>query len=270
MAKKWDSDATPAGKALALFTMLLFNNRAFSLTELTGQDRLNVSKASVARLIKQLERARVGNIQREQRGREAFFRLERPARIPAISLDAEGLAQLALCRDFLVGLLPEAMHKDIQGSLNQMAAFLPRDSRTLPSGLGAAISKGRIDYTPFQDMIATLIRAIHENRVCAVRYRAALGGKEKEYDFAPKRLLAYHESLYAEGWHVSEKGAVEVLYDDTSRLAVHRLKECVLTRRSSENVPDIPPPGTEALGVTVRFDASAATYVAERTKQPKC
>ncbi len=272
MAKKWDPDSTPASKVLSLFTMLLFNNRAFSLTELTGQDRLNVSKASVARLIKQLERARVGNIQREQRGREAFFRLERPSRIPAISLNSEGLAQLALCREFLTNFLPEAMHKEIQSSLDQMAAFLPSDSRDMPKGIGSTISKGRIDYTPFQDIINTLISAIRENRVCVVRYRAALGGQEKKYDFAPKRLLAFRESLYVEGWHVNDKGNVEVLYDDTSRLAVHRLKECVLTRRTSENVPDVPPPSTEAFGVMewepftvkVRFDASAATYVSER------
>ena len=271
MPKKWDQDGTPSGKVLELFTTLLFNNRAFSLKDLTSENRLNMSKASVLRLIKQLERSRVCNIQREQRGREAFFRLERSAPIP-ISFNAEGLAQLALCREFLTNFLPEAMHKDIQASLDQMAAHLPHDCLDITSGIGSTISKGRIDYTPFQAMIATLIQAIRENRVCVVRYRAALGGKEKEYDFAPKRLLAYRESLYAEGWRVTDKGAVEILHESSLRLAVHRLKECVLTRRTSEKLPDVPPPSTEGFGimkgepftVAVRFDASAATYVAER------
>ena len=75
MPSKWDSDATPAGKAVTLFTMLLFNNRAFSLTELSSPDRLNVSKPTVLRLIKQLEQACVGNIRRELRCREAYYRL---------------------------------------------------------------------------------------------------------------------------------------------------------------------------------------------------
>jgi hypothetical protein len=43
-----------------------------------------------------LEQACVGNIRRELRGREAWYRLERPARVPDVSLYAEGLSQLAL------------------------------------------------------------------------------------------------------------------------------------------------------------------------------
>ena len=272
MPSKWDRDATPAGKAVALFTMLLFNNRAFSLTELSSPDRLNVSKPTVLRLIKQLEQACVGNIRRELRGREAWYRLERPARVPDVSLNAEGLSQLALCREFLASLLPGAMQREIQASLDHMAAFLPRGEREFHGGVGAAVSKGRIDYTPFQGTIAILMQAIREARVCLVQYRAALGGKTKEYDFAPKRLLACRESLYAEGWIVTPKGTAEALYDDPCKLAVHRFQDCVLTVRSSKDVPDIPPPSTEAFGVmedepfavAVRFDASAAVYVAER------
>ena len=55
MGKKWDGDATPAEKLLSLFSMLLFNNRAYSLSELSGLDKLNMSKASVSRLVRQLE-----------------------------------------------------------------------------------------------------------------------------------------------------------------------------------------------------------------------
>lgn len=272
MPSKWDRDATPAGKAVALFTMLLFNNRAFSLTELSSPDRLNVSKPTVLRLIKQLEQACVGNIRRELRGREAYYRLERPTRVPDVSLNAEGLSQLALCREFLASLLPGAMQREIQTSLDHMVSFLPRGEREFHGGIGAAVSKGRIDYTPFQGTIATLMQAIREERVCLVQYRAALSGKTKEYDFAPKRLLACRESLYAEGWIVTDKGTAEALYDEPCRLAVHRFQNCVLTVRDSKDVPDIPPPSTEAFGVmedkpftvAVRFDASAAVYVSER------
>jgi len=73
MPKKWDQDGTPSGKVLEQFTILFFNNKAYSLNDLIQQEMLNVSKPTVIRLIKKLDRAHICNIQREKRGREAFF-----------------------------------------------------------------------------------------------------------------------------------------------------------------------------------------------------
>ena len=269
MPPKWD-DATPSEKLLALFAMLLFNNRAFSLKELTGQSCLNTSKASVARLIRQLEHTNVGNVQREKRGRESFYRLERPARVPSISLNADGLYQLALCRDFLAHLLPEKMRAETQSSLSQAVSFLPGDSQGLPPSIGASLSKGRIDYTPFQKIISSLMKAMHQRRVCQIDYVSAAGRDKKRYAFAPVRLLAYHECLYAEGWRVTERDPVAPVYDDPLRLAVQRFRECRVTARQADALP--PLPENRAMGVIqdepfpvrVRFTAEAATYVAER------
>ncbi|MBO4312356.1 MAG: WYL domain-containing protein, partial [Desulfovibrionaceae bacterium] len=161
--------------------------------------------------------------------------------------------------------------REMQAGLGQMALLSAQGSGELGSGIGASLSKGRIDYGPFQEIITTLLQAIHSKKVCTVRYRSA-NGTEKEYDFAPMRFLVYRESLYAEGWHVTGKGAVECLYDDATRLAVHRLKSCVMTRRGSEKLPEPPAPGNEAFGfmegepfsVKIRFAPAVAAYVSER------
>lgn len=79
MAKKWDSDATPSEKLLLLFVLLLFNNRPFSLSELSST-WLNASKATVLRLLGQLESAKIGVLKREKRGRESYYSLDHDSR----------------------------------------------------------------------------------------------------------------------------------------------------------------------------------------------
>ena len=201
MGKKWNSDATPSEKLLALFAILFFNNRDFSLTELTRNDRLNSSKQSISRLLKQLENSGIGSLHRELRNKEVYYRLERPSMTHPVSLSAEGLSQLALCREFLMDFLPKGMQREMQASLSQAASFLPKNS-SLQDGIGSRISKGHIDYTPHQAFITSLIEAIRKRKVCSICYRASLMGEDKQHSFAPKRLLAYHESMYAEGYLV--------------------------------------------------------------------
>ncbi|MDR1579446.1 MAG: hypothetical protein LBS35_03735 [Synergistaceae bacterium] len=152
MGVKKDPDSTPAEKLLALYTMLLFCAREFSLSELAGA--LNCSKQTVCRLLDQLEASRYGKLLRFKRGKEAIYRLARPQRPPQLSLDAEGLYQLALCRNFMLHLLPESMKKNAEAALLQASAYLP-EQRDEGKGVfyffnsaGRSYVKGHIDYTP--------------------------------------------------------------------------------------------------------------------------
>ncbi len=265
------AEAKPAEKLLALFTTLLFNNRRYSLSDLA--EMLDCSKQTVSRLLLQMEGARYGKLAREKHGKEVFFKLQRPERLPAISLDGEGLSQLLLCRDFLANLLPKKMQAQMQKSLEVAVSYLPAGSQHMPGSVGTSLSKGHINYEPFQEFLETLMRAIRSNTVCLVKYKKAINKPEREYDYAPKRLVAYREGIFILGYKVTDKGAALPLHDDPILLALHRLTGCALTRRTSENVPDVPPPAQESLGimstgapfeVLVKFVPSAATYVAER------
>lgn len=265
------ADAKPAEKLLALFTTLLFNNRSYSLGELA--EMLDCSKQTVSRLLLQMEAARYGKLAREKRGKEVFFRLLRPGHVPAVSLDGEGLSQLILCRDFLAHLLPRKMQAQMQKSLEVAVSWLPTGSREMPGSVATSLAKGHIDYAPCQGFLETLMRAIRSNAVCAVRYKRALDSPEKEYDYAPRRIVAYREGIFVLGYRVTDKGTALPLHDSPTPLALHRFRACALTRRTAEAVPDVPPPAGEALGfmttgepfeVLARFTPAAATYVAER------
>ena len=271
MGKKWNPDAKPSEKMLSLYTMLLFSGREATLSELS--EELQCSKQAVLRLIDQLEASRFGKLLRAKRGRESVYRLDRPKSLPKVSLNAEGLHQLALCRDFMLHLLPESMRKTVDTTLQQASAYLPEGDipkDSLP--VGDSFAKGRIDYSPFQEMLHCIIRGIREQKVCMVRYKASLHGEARDFEYAPKRLVAYRESIHITGWIVSEKGTAAPLYETPTNLALQRVQKVLVSRRSSSHIHDVVEENKgafglmqdEAFAMRARFSAAAATYVAER------
>lgn len=271
MGKKWNQDAKPSEKLLSMYTMLLFSGREASLSELSRE--LDCSKQAVMRLIDQLEASRFGKLLRAKRGRESVYRLDRPKNLPKLSLNAEGLHQLALCRDFMLHLLPESMRKEVDATLQQASAYLPEGET--PDALvpvGTSFAKGRIDYSPFQEMLQTLIKGIRQNKVCAIQYKSSIHGEAKSFEFAPKRLVAYREAIHIHGWIVSEKGTAAPLFEKPTTLALQRLQKVLVTRRGAVHIPDVEEEykGTfglmenEPFAVRVKFSPAAATYVAER------
>lgn len=271
MGKKWNIDAKPAEKLLALYSMLLFSGREASLSDLSRE--LNCSKQAVGRLIDQLEASRFGKLLRAKQGRESVYRLDRPKNLPKLSLNAEGLHQLALCRDFILHLLPESMRKVVDATLQQASAYLPEGGT--PDDLlsiGTSFAKGRIDYSSFQDMLQAVTKGIRQGKVCAVQYKASLNGEVKSFEFAPKRLVAYREAIHIHGWIVSDKGTAAPLFEKPTNLALQRLQKVFVTRRSAAHIPDVKEEHKGTFGVMedkpfpvrVKFSASAATYAAER------
>jgi len=269
MGKKWNPDAKPAEKMLALFSMLLFTGREASLNDLSRE--LNCSKQAVLRLIDQLEASPFCKLLLSKKGRESIYQIDRPRSLPKISLNAEGLYQLALCRDFILHLLPEAMRKNVDAALQQASAFLPEDSK-LPESIGQSFVKGRINYTPFQRVLETLIQSIREHKVCSISYRSALHKEKHDFEYAPKRLVAFHGAIYLTGWVVAEKETPQAAYEKPTTLALHRVQKASLTRRTTKHLPEPAEESKGAFGLItdapfiakIRFDKSASTYVAER------
>jgi predicted DNA-binding transcriptional regulator YafY len=271
VGKKWNQDAKPSEKLLSMYTMLLFSGREASLSELSRE--LDCSKQAVMRLIDQLEASRFGKLLRAKRGRESVYRLGRPKNLPKLSLNAEGLHQLALCRDFMLHLLPESMRKEVDATLQQASAYLPEGG--MPDDLisvGKSFAKGRIDYSPFQEMLEAVIKGIRQKKVCAVQYKSSIHGDAKPFEFAPKRLVAYREAIHIHGWVVSEKGTAAPLFEKPTTLALQRVQKALVTRRGAAHIPDVEEEhkGTfglmedEPFAVRVKFSSAAATYVAER------
>jgi predicted DNA-binding transcriptional regulator YafY len=278
MGVKKNPDATPSEKLLNLYTGLLLRNREVSLSELARE--LDCSKQTICRLIDQLEASRFGKLIRLKRGREAVYCFDRPKRLPQLSLDAEGLYQLALCRDFMIHLLPEAMRKNVETTLRQASAYLSErdDSEEgafdFLGSAGNSYAKGHIDYTPFQGIWRTLIRAIQTRKICKVSYQSSPKGKIRTFGYAPKLMAAYHETIRFSGWLVTEDGSAA--YDHPTVLLLHRMREVLATRKSAEHLPVPKEEHEGAFGliadkhkhkpfsVSVRFTPFAAPYAAER------
>ncbi|MDR0466155.1 MAG: WYL domain-containing transcriptional regulator [Deltaproteobacteria bacterium] len=272
MPPKADPDATSGQKLLMLHSLLQFSNREFSLTELS--ERLTCSKQTVLRLLDQLETAPGGGLIRETRAGRAYYRMRRPVKRPALALSPEGLEQLALCRDFVLNILPAQMRSTLEEALLKAGSLLPEgeDPVAALAPQAAILTRGAIDYTPFQPLLDGLLAALRHKTVLSLRFRNRLD-EERACKFAPVRLLRFHDSLYVEGWMVTDAGRTERAYDRPTTLAVQRLIEATPTRRSFASL-ELPPlqedgdfgfDAEEPFAATVRFAPGAASvYVRER------
>ena len=262
----------PSERLLSLYSMLLFSSKAISLKDLAC--RMGCSKQTIIRDMDKLEASSLGKLVCEKQNRECFYRLERPVKLPKLTLDAGGLQQLALCRAFLMHLLPKDMQERTEKTLQCASAYLQKGMEYDYIGVegSKSIFKGAIDYTPLGKILEVIIAAIHEHQVCRVCYRASIHGKKKTYCFAPKELIAYHEAFYVRGWVVIDKVNVLQKYDHPTDLAVHRIVKVSSTNRKSDSLPNIVcDDGTkfgfiqgDSFKVKIRFAASVATYINER------
>jgi len=233
MGKKLDSGMSAGEKLLRLFSLLLFTQQRYSLGELA--EILGCSKQTVLRLIDQLEAVGWAKVMREMEGRKAVYYMARPKRLPRVSLNLEGLEQLILCRNFLIHLLPPSAQISADTALHQSLAYISEAEAASASAINAisgSITKGRIDYSRSQEILRTLTQAAKTQTVCEVSYRSALRKEPRTFAFAPMRLFAHHEALYAFGWEVTSKGHVEPVRDTPSQLLVQRFATATATRRS--------------------------------------
>jgi predicted DNA-binding transcriptional regulator YafY len=272
MPKKWNTDSGPGEKLLRLFSLLLFSHERYSLTALA--EILGCSKQTVLRLIDQLECSGWAKVRREDEGRRALFWIERPGSLPKVSLNAEGLQELMLCRAFLEHILPRSFDSGADIALRQASAYIPEGdtaSVATTNTIGGAVSKGRIDYSAFREFLDPLLRAVAGKSVCEIAYKSSHAEESRVFDFAPMRLLAHGESLYVAGWEVKPKGTPLPAYEDPTTLLAHRIRHVRPTRRTWKDLPE--PENTGAFGIMrgepfevgVRITTpEAVAYVAER------
>lgn len=270
-AKK--SLASPSEKLIALYSLLLFTKYPLSLTRLS--DQLQCSKQSVLRLIERIETSGYGKVIREKKGRETAYVLAKPRNLPKISINAEGLHQLALCRNFLMHMLPQRMKLNIDAVIQETSAYLSDEPVSEDFlNVGDVYTKGSIDHTPFQPMLDTIIEGIRKHKVCKIFYSSTTKNENKCYFLAPHRITAYHDNLYVVGRLVTDTGVAEPINDHNNTFALHRFKSAEITYRNTDLVPPIPDKGDGAFGwsdsgsvfeARIKFIKETASYVTTRT-----
>ncbi len=277
MPPKINPDTQASDNILKLYTFLQVHTQPISLTELTK--KFEVSKPTMSRYLKKLESSNYAKLQVEERGKEHFYTLDRPQKLPQLSLSVDGLQQLALCRDFISHLLPTNMKQAIEIALNQAIAYLPQDTQNPLQGLphiASSFTRGKIDYSKHQQILKTLLTATRDKAVCIVTYKSSYG--EQSFDYAPKKVVALNEAIHINGWKVTGKGKVTTIKEHPHNLLLHRIQSVELTRRTSENVPEIIEHeegyfgfmrDEEVFEATIIFYDNAATYVSERVWSSK-
>jgi len=105
MPRKIDPDANAAIKLLGLFGLLLFSGKRYSLSELAR--RFSCSKQTVLRMLAQIDQAYAipVKVRSQKNGRQHEYWAEAPRRPLNVSLSAESLSNLLICRD-LVSPIP--------------------------------------------------------------------------------------------------------------------------------------------------------------------
>jgi len=260
-------DATPGQKALALYSLLLFTGRRYTLTALA--EKLTCSKQTILRLIRDME-LRGDSLEMGFEGKERWYKIKTPAQKPHLAISPQELQNLVMCRDMVSHLVPKAIRDTIDHALAATTTLLPDfDTRSQAfESHWRTECKGRIDYSGHVEMLAAARQAIKEHGICRVRYTGVGKTQAREHLFAPLECVSYREALYLYGVKVKDDDITAPV--GPMMPALHRISSLEPTGEHHKH--EDPDPDRSGFGImhcnpvrlTIRFDSFAATYVRER------
>ncbi len=276
MPKKRNPDATYGQKLIRLFAELLFTGRKRSLTELSKM--LDCSKQTVARLVDDITVLYSVSILQEKLGRQNFFWIERPEKMPLLPLSGPEIAALEMSRAFSRNLLGQENYETAMTGLQKSIGMLPPEKiRSCGDELGS-LASGHIDYSPFREMLDSLIKAVSEKRVCTIRYQNLMADAEKDFCIMPIKIFAHKDTIYIHSRRCTEKGLPKKDDAYAPLLALHRFRD-IRVLEATFSVPndfDFETTFAASFGVikektfraAVEFTGWSARYVAERIWSP--
>lgn len=264
------SDRLAGEKLLALYTYLMLKGETrTSLAELANI--LNCSKQTVLRLLAQIEAAGYGKLEEPMRiGKEHFYRMSKFS-VPNLDVGISDLAQLAMCRNILLSVLPKDM-------LSIFDLRKPGKDKTDNQELAKKtefytfLHKGVIDYKPFEEIFKKFVNAIRTQLACEVTYRKSPLAEPRTFLFAPVRIISYHETISIRGFELEAKTPHKALYTNPANLYLQRVQKIKTLKSTCSNLPAIEPHNENAFGimpgklfrVRLSFSPAAAPYVFDR------
>lgn len=276
LPEKMSPYATYGEKIIKLFAKLLFSGQAHSLTELSRM--LACSKQTVLRLMDDIRRSYGVEIEETLQDRNRYYRLKRPGRVPPVlAMTGSEMNVLLMCQAFARHLLGDTLFDEASTALDKNRA-LAGPGHGHAQGSFTSYRPGTIDYTPHEDSIRTLLKAMELGRVCIVSYRALLSERSKRFCVMPLKIFSHNDTMYLSARYAGKPGkpASGRRYDPL--LAVHRLKGVEMTGESFAYPKDY---DFEQIYNTnfgiikgssfvaeVEFTGLSARYVAERMWSP--
>ncbi|MDR2870831.1 MAG: WYL domain-containing protein [Deferribacteraceae bacterium] len=256
----------PSEKLLYLFTIMLFSRGKRSLSELA--EELDCSVNTVKRKLDELGKFGGGRILSEKDGRKEVYWMEKDNKLK-LNLNADGLRELMICKNFLSNIMPESIKKEMNTALLRASEYANEDSFDLNSfaGVGITVSKGRIDYSKFQAQYDALVKAVVAKRVCSITYKN--GNTLKTRSIAPVNIIALGGTIYVQGWVIAETGKAVAKYTSPLVLSLHKIAQVQLEKRSWETLPAIDASSfgllnTGRIKAVVKFTGYVTEYIQDR------
>lgn len=270
MPIKIDLDATTGRKLLTLYHLLILDGRRHFLLDLA--DRLNCSKQTVIRLIREIEGVAGANLTTGMDKHRRWYQI-RPIIPQRLEFSLEEIRYLRICRDLSEPYLPKSVKERIDKNINLLSLVLAspaaRDNAASASqNQFLFFSKGYIDYSPYRDIIEILLNARKNKQICMVQYKALGKNDVKLHRFIPGSLVSMNNGLYALGADFEDDF---VTVHCLTNLAIHRIVGISLSNNKSTFMMPPADPGTfglpwhEPRQFHIHFKAGkAAAYVRER------
>jgi predicted DNA-binding transcriptional regulator YafY len=277
MPDKISPYASYGEKIIKLFAKLLFSGQSYSLTELSRM--LVCSKQTVLRLMDDIRRSYGVEIEETVLDRNKYYRLKKAGKVPpALALTGSEMSVLLMCQAFARHLLGSALFEEASTALEKNRAL----AGPSPDGTEhhfTSYKPGSIDYTPHEESIKTLLKAMEQRSICKVIYRSLISSKSKTFLVMPLKIFSHNDSMYLSARFAGKPGKPA----DTRReydplLAVHRLKRVEITDKSFEFPKDydFEQIYNRNFGIIkdnafiseVEFTGLSARYVAERMWSP--
>jgi predicted DNA-binding transcriptional regulator YafY len=229
MPEKLDIYRSYGEKLISLFVRLLFSGDSYSLTQLASM--LSCSKQTVLRLLDDITKAYGVEIEERLDGNRKYVSMKRSRKdMPLTPLSPMELTVLQMCRDFTSHLLGKQQFEDATRALLKSQALLEKGSQISVDHFGAFHS-GYIDYTPYYNIISTVVKAMDLKKTCRITYKSLMGKKAKTYYINPLKIFSHRDTIYLHAqWSPSlDKPHTEPDFDPL--LAIHRIKKVELTER---------------------------------------
>ena len=276
MAKKIDIYSSYGEKLVSLFVRLLCERKSYSLNELTRM--LQCSKPTVLRLLRDIQKAYRVKLEEEKRGKEKLVAIKTPTmNQPMAQLTHDEWYILNMCRTFTEHLIGKKLFEEATQALVKSRSLM-EGSGNLTSGHFECFRPGTIDYTPYHEIIRSLIEAMESKKICKVTYKAIMENRAKTYYICPLKLFSHVDTIYLHAKKARTPGTTYRSPKFNPILPVHRFKAVELTERNFEFPQNYDFENSfnktfgvmkdHAFEVEVEFTGWAARYVAERVWSP--
>ena len=272
MPKKQNEDSTYGEKLIRTFAALLFTGQRKSMTDLARM--LGCSKPTVRRIVNDISFAYSVQIMEETVGKQLVFWIDKPAKVPVLSLSIDELAVLEMCSAFTRHLLGKSQFEEAARGLQKSQGLLPPNTAGTSGKEFACFSPGSIDYTPHQEVLRNLIEAITKKKVCNITYQALGAEQSRAHHIMPLKIFSHKDTVYVHARRCTPTGQPFTDDDFYPLLAVHRFKKVIVLENTYEFPANYDFEGFfnqtfgvikgEGFRVKARFTGWAAKHVAER------